>query len=132
MCQLMMTVNYKIAIVHHLLDTATAVDELEVARHFVQRALNAMVGPAHRDFKQIGSVVRNPVEGMKGKAVLPDLERVKFMPASRSSQSAFRAAKRALVAENLAALRRHAREARKYLDAALRSSVPAAIKAVEL
>jgi hypothetical protein len=132
MCQLMMTVNYKIAIVHHLLDTAAAVDDLEVARHFVQRALNAMIGPAHPDFKQIGRIVRNPVEGMKGKAVLPDLERVKFMPASRFSQSAFRAAKRALAAENLAAIRRHAREARKYLDAALRSSVPAAIKAVEL
>lgn len=130
MCMGELVVNYKMAIAHHLLDTAHSVKDHEVARQFVQRAINAMVGPKHRDFKQIGKIVRNPVHGMAGKGVLPDLAALKFAKAIGPSKSAHQSAKRALAAKNLAGLRRHARQAKKHLDAALQRSVPAAIKAI--
>lgn len=130
-CNSAMVANYKIVIANHLLDTARAVKDHEVARHFVQRAINAMVDPTHRDFKRIGTTVRNPVHGMAGKGVVSHLGSLKFTQAARASRAAHASAKAALAARTLTELRRHAAASRKHLDAALRSSVPAAIKATE-
>lgn len=119
-----MVANYKLVIARHLLDAAKTVKDHLVARQFVQGSINAMVGPSGPDFREAGKM-RNPVQGMVGKGLLSDLQKLKFNRASVSSRSALQAAKRALSEKDLGGLRRYVRLAIRHLDAALRSSVPA-------
>jgi len=149
-CGLGMMVNPKIAIADHLLHSARAVNDINLAREFTQRAVNVIAAPhRHHGFKDDKRYVRNPIHGMKGKGVLDDLGALTsrkrfqqafardldrdiegaFRRASQASRSALAAAKRALAAKDLPRLRRHAQEARTHLQAALKVSLPAVNRA---
>lgn len=145
-CGAGMMINPKIAIADHLLETTRRVNDITLAREFVQRAINVIAAPhKHHGFKIDKRYVRNPVHGIKGRGVVADLEALAsrtmfkkefernletqigraFGAASRKSRSALAAAKRALAAKDLPRLRRHAQEARRHLQTALRMTVPA-------
>jgi hypothetical protein len=125
-----MLVNYKLAVANHLLDTASAVDDHKVAKQFVQRAINGMVGQNHPHYKEEGKAVKYPFDGMRGKGILSDLQDLKFDESVSGARTAHKYARKALAARTHGELRKYAQMAKAHLGIAMATSVPAGIKAV--